>query len=53
MARVMAIDDALIIRKLVQSTLEQQGHQVVCFEGGIEAIKYARNARHQRGQAIT
>lgn len=42
MAMVMAIDDALIIRKLVQSTLEQQGHQVICFEGGVQAIKYVR-----------
>lgn len=43
MAIVMAIDDALVIRKLVQSCLEQQGHQVICFEGGVQAIKYARD----------
>lgn len=43
MVKVVAIDDALVIRQLVKSTLEQQGHEVECFEDGIKAIKYAKS----------
>ena len=42
MAHILAVDDAKVIRMLVQSVLEAQGHQVTLAEDGAEAIAWAR-----------
>ncbi len=42
MAHILAVDDAKVIRMMVQSILEAQGHQVTLAEDGTEAIAWAR-----------
>lgn len=43
MAHILAVDDAKVIRMLVQSVLEAEGHQVTLAEDGTEAIAWARD----------
>ena len=43
MARIMAVDDALAIRKAIELILRTHGHEAFIFENGREAIAFARN----------
>ncbi len=42
MAKILAVDDAVVMRKLVKATLETQGHEVITMEDGLKALGYAR-----------
>jgi two-component system chemotaxis response regulator CheY len=42
MAHILAVDDAQVIRELVKTVLEAQGHQVTTAEDGREAMNFAR-----------
>ncbi|MCF6281301.1 MAG: response regulator [Candidatus Polarisedimenticolaceae bacterium] len=42
MARILAVDDQRVMRELVKSVLEGEGHEVVIAEDGIEAMSIAR-----------
>jgi two-component system chemotaxis response regulator CheY len=42
MAHILAVDDAKVIRMMVKSVLESQGHQVTLAEDGVEAMAFAR-----------
>ena len=43
MAHILAVDDAKVIRMMVQSVLESHGHQVTLAEDGVEAMAFARD----------
>lgn len=43
MAHILAVDDAKVIRLMVQSTLEREGHTVTLAENGREALNFARD----------
>jgi len=43
MSKIMAVDDARVIRDLVKVTLERSGHEVVTFENGALALAWARD----------
>lgn len=42
MAHILAVDDALVIRELVRTVLEANGHQVSTANDGREAMAFAR-----------
>ncbi len=42
MARILAVDDQRVMRELVKSVLEGEGHQVLIAEDGVEAMSIAR-----------
>jgi two-component system chemotaxis response regulator CheY len=42
MARIMAVDDQKMMRELVRSVLEGEGHQVFLAEDGVQALAIAR-----------
>lgn len=42
MAKIMAVDDQLVMRNLVKTVLEGDGHEVVLAEDGVEALELAR-----------
>ena len=42
MARIMAVDDALTIRKAIELILTVNGHKALIFENGKEALHFAR-----------
>ena len=43
MAKILAVDDALVMRQLVQTILEDAGHDVTLAVDGVDAMKNARN----------
>lgn len=43
MAKILCVDDALVMRRLLKQIVEQQGHQVLTAADGIEAMEIARN----------
>lgn len=43
MAKILAVDDALLMRELVTVSLTTQGHQVITANDGLEALEYAKN----------
>ncbi|MDH5516406.1 MAG: response regulator [Gammaproteobacteria bacterium] len=43
MARILCVDDSLVIRRLIKQILEDQGHDVIVAEDGVEAMDYARD----------
>jgi len=43
MAKILAVDDSMMIRNLVSTVLIQAGHEVVTAADGTEAIKIARD----------
>jgi len=45
MAKILAVDDAIIMRSIVKSTLELSGHEVICFESGETALSWAQNQK--------
>lgn len=46
MASILAVDDQKMMRELVKTVLESDGHQVTTAEDGVEALSIAR------GQAV-
>lgn len=42
MARILSVDDSLTIRSIVQKTLEEEGHEVVTVNDGVQAMAFAR-----------
>ncbi len=42
MAKILAVDDQLVMRQMVKVVLEQAGHQVVTADDGVEALKALR-----------
>jgi two-component system, chemotaxis family, chemotaxis protein CheY len=40
-AKILAVDDSKVIREMMNIILSQAGHDVVCAEDGIEALKIA------------
>lgn len=42
MATILAVDDMLSMRNLVQSVLEKRGHAVVIHDDGSSALEYAQ-----------
>ncbi len=42
MAHILAVDDQRVMRELVKSVLEGEGHQVLIAEDGVEAMSIAR-----------
>jgi len=45
MARILAVDDAIIMRSIVKSTLELSGHEVICFEDGAKALDWVKSQK--------
>ncbi len=43
MAHILAVDDQRVMRELVKSVLEGEGHQVLIAEDGVEAMSIARD----------
>ena len=43
MAHILAVDDAKVIRLMVSSVLEKDGHTVTLAENGREALNFARD----------
>ncbi len=43
MAKILAVDDAKLMRELVSVSLATQGHEVVTANDGQEALDYAKN----------
>ncbi|PCI45945.1 MAG: hypothetical protein COB51_08360 [Moraxellaceae bacterium] len=41
MAKILAVDDQLVMRKMVAVALESAGHQVTALEDGIQAYRFA------------
>lgn len=42
MAKILSVDDSRVIRELMKTILESQGHEVLTAEDGMEAMKTAR-----------
>jgi len=42
MAKILAVDDSLAMRKMVKGILTEEGHEVVTAADGAEAMKFAR-----------
>ena len=47
MARIMAVDDSVSLRRMLVHTLTQAGHQVTEASDGVEAVKLAATAAVQ------
>jgi len=43
MAHILAVDDAKVIRLMVSTVLEKEGHTVTLAEDGREALNFARD----------
>jgi two-component system chemotaxis response regulator CheY len=43
MAQILAVDDQRVMRELVKSVLEAEGHEVVVADDGINAMSVARD----------
>jgi len=42
MARILSVDDSMMVRNLVKKTLEREGFEVVTANDGVEAMAFAR-----------
>ena len=45
MAKILSVDDSRVIREMLKTILENQGHEVLTAEDGMEAMKVARRER--------
>ena len=45
MARILAVDDAQVMRHLVKASLEAAGHEVITQEDGTKALAFAKTGR--------
>lgn len=45
MAKILVVDDSENIRRLVVSTLERNGYEVISFENGFEVIKNVESVK--------
>ena len=43
MAKILSVDDAKVIRDLVEAVLIENGHEVVTADDGVEGLAEARN----------
>ena len=43
-ARVMVIDDALVVRTILATCLRRAGYEVVCFADGVQALSWLNTA---------
>lgn len=42
MAKILVVDDALVMRQLLKAILEQEGHSVCLAEDGTDALEFSR-----------
>lgn len=47
MATVLAVDDAKLMREMVKTILESEGHEVVLAEDGVDALEKAKTISPQ------
>ena len=45
MARILSVDDSRVIREMMKTILESQGHEVITAEDGMEAMKLVRKQK--------
>jgi two-component system chemotaxis response regulator CheY len=45
MARILSVDDSKVIRELMKTILENQGHEVLVAEDGMTAMSLARKEK--------
>jgi twitching motility two-component system response regulator PilG len=44
-ARVMVIDDSLVIRTILATCLRRAGYEVICFEDGVQSLNWLNTAQ--------
>lgn len=47
-ALIMVVDDSLIVRKILETSLRRAGYEVECFEDGVEALRSLQASERQR-----